>query len=417
MNIGVEIITVIAEIGIAWYFYDNMLGHINLHRFTLFGLYFFYGISLASFTFLVPIAFMRIILMAMIMILVNMRISQSPLLKTVYAVFLFFLMATLADVICGALFAFGGVSFNEITGAGTHRLVYNCTCKIMHLTLLYILQVVLKLKNEQRILINSLPLMLCQFVSLYMCYQNFFYLPLVHPVSIATETLCLLYINITICCYVDLLRKSYESKERAANAEMQLEIQKNNYRNIMERQDETRSLWHDIKKYMNVMEVMVQQSTTEDSKILLSTLQESFSAVENFVDVGNPLINSVLTYGLERASKVGVEIQLDVWVEEHLDISPFDIYIIIGNTLDNAIEACSILPQHMDRIITVVLHQINHMLYYEIVNPFLEKVSKKPGMVHGYGLKNVLKYVQKNNGTMQCSHTDSRFSVIIQISL
>ena len=58
--------------------------------------------------------------------------------------------------------------------------------------------------------------------------------------------------------------------------------------------------------------------------------------------------------------------------------SSTDLFIIIGNTLDNAIEACSQIDDKKERIVSVWLYQKNHLLLYEISNPYNEKAQKKP---------------------------------------
>lgn len=85
--------------------------------------------------------------------------------------------------------------------------------------------------------------------------------------------------------------------------------------------------------------------------------------------------------------------------------------------LDNAIEACSQIDDKKERIVSVWLYQKNHLLLYEISNPYNEKSSKKAGKIHGYGLKNVSACVEKNDGIINIEKSHSIFDVSIQLNL
>ena len=100
-------------------------------------------------------------------------------------------------------------------------------------------------------------------------------------------------------------------------------------------------------------------------------------------------------------------------MDQGFHISPADLFIILGNTLDNTIEACAALsPGH--RCVHVVLRQKNQFLYYEVSNPYTANAKPKPGRIHGYGLKDVHNCVEKNQGPLivllKTVHTQSKLS-------
>ena len=63
------------------------------------------------------------------------------------------------------------------------------------------------------------------------------------------------------------------------------------------------------------------------------------------------------------------------------------------------------------------LLQKNHLLFYEISNPYNGKKTQKSGRIHGYGLKNVEACVERNGGLMSISKENGVFAVSIQLNL
>ena len=185
----------------------------------------------------------------------------------------------------------------------------------------------------------------------------------------------------------------------------------------MARQEETRSLWHDMKKYMASVEALIANENREEAQRCLEGIYSAFSELSSAVDTGNKLVDSILTYGIKRAREHGVSVRPDIWVDNNLAFPATDLFVIIGNTLDNAIEACAQLDDAAERVITVTLRQNNHLLLYEISNPYVDKNTRKPGKIHGYGLKNVRACVERNEGLLQISKQDNIFRVSIQLNI
>ena len=185
----------------------------------------------------------------------------------------------------------------------------------------------------------------------------------------------------------------------------------------MERQEETRRLWHDIKKYMASIESLVANENQEEAQKCLEQIQFAFCGIANAVDTGNKLVDSIFTYGMKKAKELDVTIRPDIWVDSQMHFPATDMFVIIGNTLDNAIEACCQIEDKSARVVSVILHQKNHLLLYEVSNPYNGKKLQGPGKVHGYGLKNVEACVERNDGIMNIAKEHSTFVVSIQLNL
>ena len=377
-----------------------------------------YAAALAALSLLLPSSPLRSTAI-MILTYFSARIYfNKDWLATLYPTILFFLFAILSDIFCGTLLQLGGVPTGELMGNGIERLIYNILCKLFHLLCLYIILTITKAKTDTYSLLKALPLLSCQILSIFICQQNFLIVMDGNgPDFLRFETLSLLYINLIMCAFVETLNRSHEREREEKTARQQLELQKNYYLDIMERQEETRRLWHDIKKYMASMESLVANENREEAQKCLEQIQSVFSGIANAVDTGNKQIDSILAYGMKKAGELGVTIRPEIWVDSRMNFPATDLFVIIGNTLDNAIEACCQIEEESARVVSIVIHQKNHLLLYEVSNPYNGKKLQRPGNVHGYGLKNVEACVARNNGLMDISKKHDIFAVSIQLNL
>lgn len=419
MNIWIELSTVAVEIFLAWYFFSGMLGRANSSKKIRAVVGVIYVAMLAMLSLFIPSSSLRSSIIIILTFLAAKIYFNRKWFSTIYPTILFFLFAILSDILCGTLLQISGIPSDALMGDGIDRIIYNILCKLLHLLCLYIILTITKPQFDTRSSVfKNLPLLSCQILSIYICQKNFLIVMEGHgPSFLRFETLGLLYINLIMCAFVETLNRSHEREREVEIARQQLKLQKDYYLDIMERQEETRSLWHDMKKYMASMEALIDNENPEEAQQCLDNIQSVFSEIANAVDTGNKLIDSILTYGMKKAEEFAVTIRPEIWVDSRIDFPATDLFVIIGNTLDNAIEACCQIEDEAKRIISVGLHQKNHLLLYEISNPYSGKKTQKPGKIHGYGLKNVEVCVERNDGLMSISKENGVFAVSIQLNL
>ena len=186
-------------------------------------------------------------------------------------------------------------------------------------------------------------------------------------------------------------------------------MQQEYYDQLRVQHEETRALWHDISKYLRASQV-------DNSDAALQEVQQMLDSISQVVDVNNRVVSVILNEYFQTAKDAGVSIELDVLVPTELFVTAADLYVLLGNTLDNAIEACTELPKEQRRI-SLKLKKHNSMLYYEISNPYDEKhLQRARGNYHGFGLKNVAKCVEKYRGKLDVSKANGVFRVVAHLN-
>jgi hypothetical protein len=205
----------------------------------------------------------------------------------------------------------------------------------------------------------------------------------------------------------DKLRRHLEKQQKVHHYALQEEY----YQLLRSKQAETRALWHDLNKYLR------SAKAETPSAQALEQLEAMLGSATEIVDVGNTILNVILNEYAQMAKATGVELRMKVQVPEKLSVSVADLYILIGNTMDNAIEACHALPPEQ-RMIDLTLRTHNDVLFFKLTNPYVsEQPKQNTDPMHGHGLQNVRRCVEKYGGTVDWTKENGFFSITAHLNL
>ena len=194
-----------------------------------------------------------------------------------------------------------------------------------------------------------------------------------------------------------------EQEQRDKVQIAQLQQQFTYYQEKMKDEERVRSIYHDLKNHLLVME---NRQNTEETRQMAETLRSQIADYEDYVHTGNEFLDIILKDKAAKAREK--QIDFSAMVDFHgIDfMEPLDISTIFGNAIDNAIEASENLPEYK-RLITVKAERVRDMLLITIENNtqpgnhLTEGTTKKDRFVHGFGIPNIKKAVEKYGG--QCS--------------
>lgn len=322
-------------------------------------------------------------------------------------------IAAILEVVMMGILGLLHLNVNLLMARSGARMVYIIASQLLLLTIIAITCAFSKKQDGILSFKWLLPLFPCQILSVFVCYIVFCNAALdsFEPYLILI-LLTLLYINITIVFYSEAMRSSESRRRNSELAEQQYTMQKEYYQRLHENQEETRALWHDIKKYVLAMQVFADKKDQHQLQQIVQQANDTLDSICTVVDIDNIVISSILESYARSAKESDIDFHLDVMVPSTVPISPVDLYIILGNTLDNAIEACMTLPKGK-RCINVLLRKENGILFYRIQNSRdggEEKIHLH-GKFHGYGLNNVRKCVSKYGGSITPTQSSDSFMV------
>lgn len=417
MNIWIEAYTVLLECIFTFYFFHRMLQPAYPSRWLIASIYILYY-CLFVYTSLHFPMLPRLGVSSLFLLMSYHFLLKQSALKILYNIVIFYIIAAFADLFSGAVLTGMGIPVQECLGIGAGRFIYNTTAKILHLLLLILFLTVTQRRCDTHALRRAIPLIFCNAASFTMLsaqFESFIVSEQYAPFIIST--VAVLLINIIICVYTESEKRFYEIQEQKRLMEQQLEYQQEYYQAAIARQEESRVLWHDMKKHMLAMEALIADNRSSEAADNLTSLKESLQHLDQTVHTGNQMLDGILNYGMQKANTAHVRLNLDLWVDPTLQFPVADFYVILGNTIDNAVEACSTLSMPDLAIINLILRQKNHTLFYEISNPMPPFPAKKAGKIHGYGLENVKECVQRNQGLFSLNTEDGVFCISITLNI
>lgn len=324
----------------------------------------------------------------------------------------FFAIVAVTDIVSALLFQFLGITVDALMLNHLTRSVYLIVGHVVMFSFVMLVCMINRRRETQTSIKILIPVVPCWIISILLCalisWQCFVMDYELHPGFIFV-LLGMLYTNIIVIYHTNRISEQAQIKKDWEIAEHHYAMQQEYYDQLRIQQEETRALWHDISKYLRASQV-------EGSTKALSQVQQMLDSISCVVDVNNRIVSVILNEYYQISKNAGITLQMDVQVPSELFVTAADLYVLIGNTLDNAIEACVKVPIE-ERAISVKIKTHNNMLYYEVVNSFDENDIKRiRNKYRGFGLRNVNRCVQKYGGRVEISKEHSQFRLVAHLN-
>ena len=216
-----------------------------------------------------------------------------------------------------------------------------------------------------------------------------------------TSVLCVVFIiQFLYSRNVSYLRKQGQ-RDKMQIAQLQQQFAY--YQEKMKDEERVRAIYHDLKNHLLVME---SSQNTKETRHMAKTLRVQIADYEDYLHTGNEFLDIILKDKAAKSHEKQIDFSAMVDFHGIGFMEPLDISTIFGNAIDNAIEASENLPEYK-RLITVKAERVRDMLLITIKNNMspgshlTEQTTKKDRFLHGFGLPNIRKAVERYGG--QCS--------------
>mgnify|MGYP000878488803 FL=1 len=260
------------------------------------------------------------------------------------------------------------------------------------------------------------------FVSLASLYQfvSFFVHGSFSKLQITLLVICILGTNFAILFLYDTLYFYFSAKTEKIILEKQNMAYKKQLDLMQQSVDSVKIVRHDIKNHMISLKNL--NSNKEDTKFneYVDNIISSLNAKTVYSNSENVIIDSILNYKLQTVADMDMELEVEVAVPKKIEIPEYDITIILGNLIDNAITA---LKQYDgEKLFSVNISYSRGSLLITLINSYNGEIKEKNGKFltikndeedHGVGLKSVEEAVERNNGYMKISYDDKEFNVSV----
>lgn len=181
-----------------------------------------------------------------------------------------------------------------------------------------------------------------------------------------------------------------------------------------------RQLRHDMKNHILSLSDMYVNQPHEASGYSKKILRQ-IDGNTQLVNSNNFTIDSIVNFKLQELRDTATKIKVDISIPSDLNISAYDITVILGNLLDNAVKALfntDAEPKHLS--LSINCNKGNLVILID--NSYTGKLKVHNGEYHttnpdrsnhGLGLSSVKETILKYEGYIQIKHTDTVFSVAI----
>lgn len=170
---------------------------------------------------------------------------------------------------------------------------------------------------------------------------------------------------------------------------------------------------HDYRHHIQTMKVHALNGEYDAIDKYLDMLDDDLTNVETVVKTGNRMADAILNSKLSIAKEKEINIKAEAKIPVALTVSELDLCIVIGNLLDNAMDACMELPPE-ERLIRIYMEMKGSYLYISVTNTsggkkkHSFKTTKGDG--HGFGIIRIDSIVEKYGGYVTRASEDGAFS-------
>lgn len=196
-----------------------------------------------------------------------------------------------------------------------------------------------------------------------------------------------------------------------------------------------RSWKHDFHNHLAAIRTLMEHKEYQEAQSYLNTITQDLNKNSWQVRTGNSIIDAVLTSKLPRIQDDNIEFIHSIFLPDTLPLGSIELTSLLGNLMDNAIDACGQIPQNNNanniqeagkRYIHLEIKPYNQCLFLDITNSSTGKyrynlshtlISTKKRPEHGIGLKRIEKIVSEADGFLQITPETESFHVNILLPL
>ena len=217
--------------------------------------------------------------------------------------------------------------------------------------------------------------------------------------------------------YVFGMNRIYLEQEKSSRYHSQIAV----YKMLAEQYRQSERLRHDMKNHIIALSALSRNKEWEKIDGYLKNMEDI--ALDTGGDMtGNTAVDALLYQKRRLAEEENIKWECDVQMPKGCCINEFDLCVLFGNILDNALEACGRMQRSECRFINIQAKTVKKCFLLEVKNSMdrMEKyaegfTNKGDSQKHGIGLLNVGDVVNKYNGAVNAEAEGDIFVISILI--
>lgn len=247
------------------------------------------------------------------------------------------------------------------------------------------------------------------------------YNPTMQILTIST-LLFLIITNIMAFYVFDKIYENITTEQNLSIANELIKSQKGQYKALYESQNEIRKTRHDLKNSLMGLLAEIRNKNYDKVIELLEKECNNLSLNDKMTMTGNNIIDTIISSKRNYAKTYGVSIDLDVDNLSEIYVDAIDFSILLGNAIDNAIEATAKVQNCISTVTVHIIFKRSNMII-TINNPVDKKLdteklttTKNNKKSHGFGILQMKTLTQKYSGDIFFDCDDNTFKTKILIA-
>jgi len=248
-----------------------------------------------------------------------------------------------------------------------------------------------------------------------------------HKIAVMVTLNIILLINLIIFEIYEKLAESFVIQKENIIYEQQIELLAMNTDEQKRAMENFYKEKHDLINQLILLRETVKYGRNQEAvNDLNHLLQISSEDEKRILNSGNNVIDTLINFKYSYAKKMGIDFKIKSFIPEDIPIQQSDLSIILGNSLDNAIEATKKCEEHK-RIIQIYMGIKKGAFVLVIINPYNHtlkwddrgnlKTTKAENARHGYGVSFIRKTVEKYQGAVNVDTENGVFSLTVILNI
>lgn len=233
-------------------------------------------------------------------------------------------------------------------------------------------------------------------------------------------TLILLIASIILFAYliINNLKKQHY-KKLSDLLEDNIIKQAKHYEKTIKMYNDLRTFKHDYNNLKIGLNNLLETGQIDEAIKYLNSSDEKFKTQYQFINTGNTIVDAIFSDKQSEIIQNNIKIKFNGIIPyDALEIA--DLCVVLGNSLDNAVEACAKIPENIEKIIEIEVKKNRELLLIQMKNPIHDKVNinnntvkttKENAEVHGIGFYSINNIVKKYDGFYEIESDDTHFTL------
>lgn len=186
------------------------------------------------------------------------------------------------------------------------------------------------------------------------------------------------------------------------------------YEELLEEHHRQSHLRHDMKNHGIVMSRLIEEKNYDELERYMKKIYREGHLGEQEIQTGNKVVDALVNRKKYTAKENQIPFECEMNLVKPIAVDDFDLCVLLGNLLDNAIHAENQVDRKEKRYVTVRAEMVKRNLILEVKNAHYKREQEEfDERRYGIGLMNVKNVVEKNKGVLDISICDTEFCVSV----